>query len=97
MDEFVTKDIEKRAAVVKEVLDFGGIDFSDSTTMKRAMAVFNVHSQAGTMMEKGSSSQTGKKFLTEKDRQELIALCGQIPEVGKPTFIVPGSLGTSNL
>lgn len=92
MDEFVTKDVEKRETVVRQVLRFAGID-DDADTVKKAMAVFAVHSQAGTQMEK-SSARTGKTFLTDSDRAELVALCAQVPHInGKSSFVIPGSLG----
>eukprot|EP00746_Dinoflagellata_sp_MGD_P078508 gnl/MRDRNA2_/MRDRNA2_31389_c0_seq1.p1 gnl/MRDRNA2_/MRDRNA2_31389_c0~~gnl/MRDRNA2_/MRDRNA2_31389_c0_seq1.p1 ORF type:complete len:259 (-),score=52.08 gnl/MRDRNA2_/MRDRNA2_31389_c0_seq1:17-793(-) len=91
MDEFVTKDLEKREAVVRQLLRFAGIE-DDAGTMNKAMSVFAVHSQAGTQME-NSSSKTGKTFLTDLDKSELVALCAQVPQIGKPSFVVPGSLG----
>merc|ERR1711988_1937307 len=92
MDEFVTKDLAKREAVVKAVLDFAQVSYGAHGALDRAMAVFDTHSQAGSAMEK-SSAKTGKKFLTEQDVQELHALCAQVP-LGKPSFVIPGSLGT---
>merc|ERR1712146_279154 len=91
MDEFVTKDLDKRTSVVRKVLQFAGIP-DDAAMMEKAMDVFSVHSQAGTAMEK-SSAQTGKTFLTDLDKSELTALCAQVPEIGKSSFIIPGSLG----
>jgi len=93
MDEFVTKDVAKREAVVKAVLDFAQVSYSAPGALDRAMTVFNTHSQAGSAMEK-SSAKTGKKFLTEQDVHELHALCAQLPQIGKPSFVIPGSLGT---
>jgi len=93
MDEFVTKDLTRREAVVKAVLDFAEVSYSAPGSLERAMAVFNTHSQAGSAMEK-SSAKTGKKFLTDQDVQELHTLCSQVPQIGKPSFVIPGSLGT---
>jgi len=93
MDEFVTKDLVKRAVVVKTVLDFADVAYDAPGALDRAMAVFNTHSQAGSAMEK-SSAKTGQKFLTEQDVQELHELCAQVVQIGKPSFVIPGSLGT---
>mmetsp|Transcript_42681 Transcript_42681/g.85644 ORF Transcript_42681/g.85644 Transcript_42681/m.85644 type:complete len:122 (-) Transcript_42681:249-614(-) len=93
MDEFVTKDLTRREAVVKAVLDFAEVSYSAPGSLERAMAVFNTHSQAGSAMEK-SSAKTGKKFLTDQDVQELHTQCFQVPQIGKPSFVIPGSLGT---
>jgi len=93
MDEFVTKDLTKREAVVKTVLEFAKVSYNAPGALDRAMAVFNTHSQAGSAMEK-SSAKTGKKFLTEQDVHELHGLCAQVPQIGKPSFVIPGSLGT---
>jgi hypothetical protein len=95
MDEFVTKDLVKREAVVRQCLNFAGIH-DDAGIMEKAMAVFGVHSQAGTAMER-SSAKTGKAFLTESDRSELVALCAAVPQIEKPSFIVPGSLGVEDV
>jgi len=95
MDEFVSKDLEKREAVVKAVLDFAGVSYTEPGALDCAMQVFNTHSQAGSAMEK-SSTTTGKKFLTEEDVQELHDLCAQIPGIGKPSFVIPGSVGTDS-
>jgi len=93
MDEFVTKDLQKREAVVRQVLRFADIP-EDPAVIKNAMAVFGVHSQAGSAMEK-SSTKTGKAFLTDLDKAELVAICAQVPQIGKTSFIIPGSLGAA--
>lgn len=94
MDEFVTKDESKRESVVKDVLTFSSIP-TNADVLAKALAVFGVHSQAGTAMAK-SSAQTGKTFLTDKDRQELTEMCVDAPLIGKPGVIIPGSLGTKS-
>lgn len=91
MDEFVSKDAAKKENVVKQVLRFAAIP-TDPDTLKKALAVFEVNSQAGTAMEK-SSAKTGKTFLTEEDHTELKILCACIPQLGKPSFIIPSSIG----
>ena len=88
MDEFVNKDLEKRQAVVEEVLRFASIP-TDTAMIERAMAVFGTHSQAGTAMEKLSSAKTGKTFLTESDKEDLVALCKQLDEIGAPSKVIP--------
>ena len=93
MDEFVQKDPAKRTAVIKSILQFAGIPDSPAVVDK-ALAVFNRHSQAGTQMAK-SSAQTGKKFLEESDKEELAAMCTAVRQLGKTSFIIPGSLGAA--
>ena len=93
MDEFVTRDLAQREAIVKKVLTFAHVSYSAPGALVRAMAVFDTHSQAGSAMEK-SSAKTGKKFLTQQDVQELHELCAQVASIGKPSFVIPGSLGT---
>jgi len=92
MDEFVTKDLDKRAKVVKEVLDFAKVSYSAPGAMDRAMKVFDTHSQAGSAMEK-SSAKTGKKFLSDQDLRELKELCAGVPQIMQPSFVIPCSLG----
>merc|ERR1711920_1091092 len=91
MDEFVSKDAAKKEDVVKQVLNFAAIP-TDPDTVKKALAVFEVNSQAGSAMEK-SSAKTGKLFLTEEDRTELKTLCACVPQLGTPSFIIPSSIG----
>jgi len=92
MEEFVTKDMAKREAIVKEVLQFAQVPHDSPGLIENAMAVFGTHSQAGTAMEK-SSAKTGAKFLSEDDIAQLKDFCAQVPEIGKPDFIIPGSAG----
>lgn len=93
MDEFVNKDPTKRKAIVQDILRFAGIP-DNATVLDSALGVFAENSQAGTAMAK-SSSQTGKSFLTEADKEELVAMCMKVPELGKPSFVIPGSLGVA--
>ena len=95
MDEFVTKDLQKREANVKEILRFAEMDVDDSELVQRAMTVFGTNSQAGSAMSKSSSS-TGKKFFSSEDINELVELCAQVPQIGEPSFVIPGSLGSAH-
>ena len=71
MDEFVTKDIEKRRQGVEAILTHVGVDASNKGTITAAMDVFNTHSQKGSHMSKKRD-----KFLSADD-EALILECAR--------------------
>lgn len=91
MNEFVTKDLQKRKKVVDQLLSFAGIDTTDKELHERAMKVFGTHSQAGSMMAK-SSAVTNKKFLSPEDEKVLTQICSNFP-VLLPPAVLEGSIG----
>lgn len=91
MNEFVTKDLQKRKKVVDQLLSFAGLDTTDKELHERAMEVFGTHSQAGSMMAK-SSAVTKKKFLSPEDEKVLTQICSNFP-VLLPPAVLEGSIG----
>jgi len=100
MEEYVTKDLDKRKSQVVEILKF--VNFVDDADLLHArdvgaaMKAFETHSQAGSAMEK-SSAVTGAKFLDPKAVGEVEAYINLIPAlkaVGGSNAVLPGSLGT---
>ena len=89
MDEFVTKDLDKRRENVRAVLKSVGIEGKESIEL--GMTAFNKHSQAGTRMATSSASAGTKKFLTAEDADSIAEFVASIPGM-KADMVIPGSL-----
>eukprot|EP00931_Biecheleriopsis_adriatica_P065811 TRINITY_DN40285_c0_g1_i1.p1 TRINITY_DN40285_c0_g1~~TRINITY_DN40285_c0_g1_i1.p1 ORF type:complete len:465 (-),score=78.99 TRINITY_DN40285_c0_g1_i1:339-1733(-) len=99
MDEFVTKDLCKREATLKEILSrLGVVDHGDDARVQAALEVFNENSQKNSAMggaKKGGLSEKCRSSIFECVAKVVPLIPGVIVEGGGASVLLPGSLGTS--
>jgi len=99
MDEFVSKDLVKREAILKETLSWlGASTDGDAAQIQAALEAFNENSQKNSAMggaKKGGLSEKCRSSIFECVAKVGSLIPGLIVEGGGANVLLPGSLGTS--
>mmetsp|Transcript_59874 Transcript_59874/g.106470 ORF Transcript_59874/g.106470 Transcript_59874/m.106470 type:complete len:464 (-) Transcript_59874:122-1513(-) len=99
MDEFVSKDLDKREAILREtLLHLDVITDGDDAKVKAALEVFKENSQKNSAMgaaKKGGLSEKCRNAIFECIAKVGPLIPGVIIERDGANILIPGSLGTS--
>merc|ERR1711920_374293 len=101
MDEFVTKDLAKREAVLAEAfMHLGVIDNASDARLPKALEVFNENSQKNSAMggaKKGSLSDESRQAIYECVLRAAPCIPGVFVEKGGANVLLEGSLGACSI